>query len=332
MDILDYLQGRADRVNREIDKLIPENTEPPKLAEAYRHLILAGGKRLRPVLTLTAAEAVGGDPDKVIESAAAIEVLHTFTLIHDDMMDRDGFRRGTETVHKVWNEPLALIAGDALFAKVFEALTSNARSENLSSEKTLQLFDTVSKASFRICQGQASDMDFEDRDFVKESEYIKMVERKTGALIEASTRIGALIGGGSDKEIEALTEYGLLLGVAFQIHDDVLGVAGEQNKVGKPIGSDIRKGKWTFPTVISYREASDKDKETLLNILGKEDATDDEIEKVVSIFKKTKALEFSSKKAKEVVEKAKNELEIPPNSEARDFLLEIADFSIEREL
>ncbi len=332
MDILDYLQKKAKIVNKEIDKLIPKDTKPRGLGEANRHLIDAGGKRLRPVLTITSAEAVGGNPLNAIESAAAVEVLHTFTLIHDDIMDKDDFRRGTKTVHTNWGEAMAIIAGDALFAKVFESLTKNAKKQKLEPEKIIQLFDTVSKASFEICQGQALDIDFEKRKKVREPEYLEMVEKKTGALIEASTKIGAILGGGSEEEIKALAEYGKLLGIAFQIHDDILGICGEQKKVGKPIGSDIQEGKWTFLIVHSYEKASETDKKILLKILKREETKDKEIQKAMQIFEKTGTIDFAKEKARKLVERAKKELEILPDSEAKEFLIELADFSIEREL
>lgn len=332
MDMLDFLQEKAEIVDEKIDELIPENAEPQELTEASRHLITAGGKRLRPVLTLTASEAVGENTKNAIETAAAVEILHTFTLVHDDIMDQDELRRGVETVHEGWDESMAIIAGDALFAKVFEALGENAKKANLSAEKIIQLFDTVSKTSFKICQGQALDVGFEKRYKVTDSEYLEMVEKKTGALIKASTKSGALLGGGNEKEVNALAEYGKLTGIAFQIHDDLLGVAGEQEKVGKPIGSDIREGKWTLPTVHAYQEATQEERGILLDILGTEDAPDKEIEKVVDIFKKNGAIEFAKSKAQEWVENAKSELEIIPDSESKDFLLELADFSIEREL
>lgn len=332
MDVLNYLRKKAKIVDEEIDKLIPTDMEPEELANSTRHLIEAGGKRVRPVLTLTAAEAVGGDSHKVVKSAAAMEILHTFTLVHDDIMDQDDFRRGIKTTHKVWNETMAINTGDALFAKVFRALTENAKSENLSLDETIQLFDTVSETSFEICQGQALDLMFEKRKKVTESEYLEMVEKKTGALIKASTKTGAILGEGEPKMVKALGEYGRLLGIAFQIHDDLLGIAGTQEKVGKPIGSDIREGKWTFLTVHAYENASQKDRGTLREILGKSKATDEELNMVIEIFKKTKAIDFAKSKSRELIKKAKKKLEVIPDSESKDFLLELADFTIEREL
>lgn len=332
MNVQEYLQEKSEIIDVEIDRLIPIDSEPQELIKASRHLIEAGGKRLRPVLTLTASEAVGGDPKKVVKSATALEILHTFTLVHDDIMDQDDSRRGTETVHKTWGEALAINAGDALFAKAFEALTENTKSEKIPPEKITQLFEIVSKTSFKICQGQSLDMEFEKRKKVSESEYMEMVEKKTGALIEASTKTGALLGGGEPEEIEALAQYGRLMGMAFQIHDDLLGAAGKREKVGKPIGSDIRKGKWTFLTVHAYKKASSQNKNTLQKILGKPDADDEEIEKVVQIYRETDAINFAKKKSRNLVNEAKSKLEIIPSSEAKDFLLELADFSIEREL
>lgn len=332
MDVLTYLQKKAKTVDEEIDKLVPKNIEPEKLGKASRHLIEAGGKRLRPALTLTACEAVGGKSSNVVKSAAALEVLHTFTLVHDDIMDQDEFRRGVETVHEAWNLPMAINAGDVLFIKVYEALGDNAKSEGLSADKTIQLFDTVSQTSFKICQGQAMDMEFETRDKVTEPEYLEMVEKKTAALFEASTKIGALLGKGSQDEIDALAQYGKLMGIAFQIQDDLLGVAGEQEKVGKPVGSDVREGKWTILAVHSAQNASPEKRKFLLEILGKSDITEEEIEKAVEIFKETKSIEFAEKKSQELVNEAKSKLEGISDSEAKDFLIALADFSIEREI
>lgn len=332
LDIPDYIQEKAKIIDEEIDDILPVDSEPEELIEASRHLIEAGGKRLRPVLTLTASEAVGGESESAVKAATAIEILHTFTLVHDDIMDQDDFRRGVETVHRVWDDSMAINAGDALFARVFKTLNENAREEDLSTDKIIELFDTVSETSFEICQGQALDMEFENRDRVTEPEYLKMVNKKTGSLIRASTETGAILGDGSKKEIEALGRYGNLMGMAFQIHDDLLGVAGKQEKVGKPVGSDIRTGKWTLLTVHAHEEASPEDQNILSQILGKSDATEEEVEKVVEIFKKTEAIDFAAKKSRDLVEKAKSELEILPDSESKEFLLELADFSIEREL
>ncbi len=319
-------------VERKLDKFFPKWTKPRTLSLAGRHLLKAGGKRLRPVLALVSCEAVGGKASDAVEAAAALELLHTFTLIHDDIMDRDDFRRNVKTVHKIWGESMAIIAGDALFAKVFEAVAANARRRRLSPDRTAELFDVISRASFEICQGQALDVAFESRAEVKESEYMEMVGRKTGALMEASARVGALLGGGKPREVRALAEYGRLIGMAFQIQDDMLGVAGEQKKFGKPVGSDIQKGKRTLIVVRALKRASREDRVQLLRTLGNERASRAEIRRAVSIFRKTGAIDYAARKARELVEEAKSKLGVLRDSKAKSFLLELADFTIGREL
>lgn len=332
MDVLSYLRDKAELIDEEIDRLIPSDMEPSELAEASRHLVEAGGKRLRPALTITAAEAVGGKASRVLKPAAALELLHTFTLVHDDIMDQDERRRGVRAVHVCWGESTAINAGDALFALVFRTLSESAKSEGLSAEEIISMLETVSRTSLRICEGQALDMKFESQKEVSGSDYLHMVEKKTGALIEASTKIGALLGGGDPEEVESLARYGRLLGIAFQIHDDFLGAVGDQEKVGKPIGSDIRKGKWTFLTVYAYEESSPEDRDTLLEILGKKDATEGEVREVIDIYRRTGAIDQAERRAKELAERAKSELNVISESRAKDFLLKLADFSVEREL
>lgn len=332
MEILEIIKEKGKAIEEEIDKLIPEGIEPEEFSKASRHLFKAGGKRLRPVLTLCAAEAVGGDSRRVVKSASAFEILHTFTLIHDDIMDKDHLRRGAKTVHEHWDEPMAIIAGDALFAKVFEALNENAKEGSLSFDEITNLFGKVSNASFRICQGQALDIEFGRRRKVTELEYLDMVEKKTGSLFEVSTEVGALLGGGSEEEVNALAEYGRLIGIAFQIRDDLLGSIGEEEKAGKPIGSDIREGKWTYLTVHAYENASSEDQRILLENLRKGDGSEEELQKVMDIFERTGAIDSAVEKSQELADKAKSELEILPKSDSKDFLIELADFSVSREL
>ena len=331
MDVLKYLEDRARMVEREIDRWLPRELEPEVLARATRHMIEAGGKRLRPCLALTACEAVGGKAEDALEAAAALELLHNFTLIHDDIMDRDEFRRNVKTVHVLWGEPVAIIAGDALFAKVFEVVAANAKRLKLEGPRVVELFDAVSKASFEICQGQALDMLFEGRADVSEAEYMRMVSGKTGALLEASMKVGALLGGGKPKQVRALAEYGRLVGMAFQLHDDVLGVAGEQEKFGKPIGSDIREGKRTLIVVQALSTTSQKDKATLIHALGKRDASEAELKAAIDVLRRTSAIDYVAKRARGLVTEAKSKLEALPESGARTVLLELADFTIKRE-
>jgi len=331
MDVERYLAEKARIVEEEIDRWVQRGIKPEPLARAMRHLLEAGGKRLRPCLLMTACEAVGGKAGDVVEAAAAIELLHNFTLIHDDIMDRDEFRRNVKTVHVLWGEPLAIIAGDALFAKVFEALAANAAKLGLDGRRTAELFDIVSKASFEICRGQALDMLMAKREEVSEQEYFEMVAGKTGALIGASTKLGALLGGGTEKQAEALEEYGKLTGVAFQIQDDVLGIVGEPEKFGKPIGSDVREGKRTLLVVRALERASPGERALLLRALGNERASKADIERVIELMKRVGAVEHAREKARGLVEEAKSKLAVLPDSGAKRVLLELAGFVVERE-
>jgi geranylgeranyl diphosphate synthase type I len=331
MDMLRYLEESARLVEREIDRWVPPKFKPEVLAKATRHLIDAGGKRLRPCIALTACEAVGGRPGDAIETAAALELLHNFTLIHDDIMDRDEFRRNVKTVHVLWGEPVAIIAGDALFAKVFEAVAANARRLKLESGRAVELFETISRASFEICQGQAFDMIFESRKGVSEKEYMDMVSGKTGALTEASAKVGALLGGGTPEQVEALASYGRLIGIAFQMQDDVLGVVGDPKKFGKPIGSDIREGKRTLVIIRALSKAPKRDRDTVLRVLGKRDASKRGIEAAIEALRKSGAIDYVAELARKLVSDAKSKLDILHESGAKETLFALADFVARRE-
>lgn len=331
MDVLEYIAERVKMVENEFDRWLDLGQKPSELISAMRHLIMAGGKRLRPCLLIISCEAVGGNGREVVGAAAAMELLHTFTLIHDDIMDRDEVRRNVKTVHVQWGEPMAIIAGDALFAKVYEILAENARAIGLDGEKTAEIFSTISRASFEICRGQAMDMLFEKMKSVSEREYFKMVEGKTGALIEASARIGAIFGGGGQGEVEALGDYGRKIGMAFQIRDDVLGLVGEIGKFGKPIGSDIREGKKTLIVIRGLHVASGNDRKKILKVLGKKDATGKELKEVIEILKKTGSIHYAERKAEKLVREAKSKIAVLPDSDAKNALLRIADFVIQRE-
>ncbi|MEW6592667.1 MAG: polyprenyl synthetase family protein [Candidatus Hadarchaeota archaeon] len=330
MDALAYMEKKARLVEAEMDRWVPKNILPEVLAKATRHLLETGGKKIRPCLAITACEAVGGKSGDVLEAAAAMELLHTFTLIHDDIMDHDKLRRNVKTVHVLWGEPVAIIAGDALFAKVFEAVAANARRLKLDGPRASELFRVVSSASFEICRGQAQDMLFENRLDITEKEYMEMVGGKTGALMEASTRVGGMLGGGKPGEVEALGKYGRLLGVAFQIQDDVLGVAGKEKKFGKPIGSDLREGKRTL-IVIKALELADKNgKKLLLRVLGNKPSRKD-LDAAINLLKTSGAIDYVSRKAVDLVEEAEDCLRVLPDSEAKAALESLAEFVVRRE-
>jgi geranylgeranyl diphosphate synthase type I len=280
---------------------------------------------------MLSCEAVGGKAEDVLEAAAGIELLHTFTLIHDDIMDHDEFRRNVKTVHVLWGEPMAIIAGDSLFAKVFEALSANVRRLGLNGAKAAEVFGLVSRASFEVCRGQAMDMLLAQSEEVSEAQYLEMIAGKTGALMEASTKVGAILGGGTPEQVRALGNYGRLIGMAFQIRDDVLGVLGESKKFGKPLKSDIREGKKTLIVIYALESLGAKDRKTLVEVLGKRDASEREVTGAVKLLKRSGAIDRASERAEAMVLRAKRCLRGIPGSNAKQALIRIADFVINRE-
>lgn len=310
-----------DRVE-DIDEAIEaylKNGEPSVLYEAMRYLPLAGGKRLRPIMAILSCEAVGGSGRNAVPFGAALELIHTFTLVHDDIMDKDEVRRGMPSVHKKFGEATAIIAGDALFAKAFE-VTAKAY-EMLAGI----LIENISTMAREICEGQQMDMSFEVMEKINENDFLKMIEKKTAKMFEHAAYGGALIGGGNEKETLALRSYGKNLGMAFQLWDDCLDVMGK--KIGKPVGSDIREGK---KTLIFLHAQNTVYKKKLDALYGKKEMTDEEIETVIDILKKAGSLEYARNRAFIFVDEAKKHLDNLDESDAKKQLKELADFSIKR--
>ena len=326
MDLKIELKKRADFFNHQLEKFL-QGGEPETLYDAVRHLPLAGGKRLRPCLAMIACEAVSGDILNVIPITIAIELTHNFTLVHDDIMDKSKLRRNFPTVHIKYGEPTAIIAGDLLFAKAFES-THNIKGD-LSIFKNVEfgLIDCIRE----ISEGQQLDMEFEKRHNIKEDEYIDMILKKTAVLFMYSSEAGAILGEGSKEQISALNEYGKNLGLGFQITDDYLDMSSDEKILGKDIGNDIRNGKKTLIAVHCLNNLKDNDKKTFDKIFGNINANEEEIKQVYNLFKKTGSVEYARNKSLEYCEKAKKSIEILPESEAKQILLKLAEYSIKRE-
>ncbi|MDI9618758.1 short chain isoprenyl diphosphate synthase IdsA [Methanothermobacter sp.] len=322
-EVLDILRKYSEVADKKIMECISDIT-PDTLLKASEHLITAGGKKIRPSLALLSCEAVGGDPGDAAGVAAAIELIHTFSLIHDDIMDDDEMRRGEPSVHVIWGEPMAILAGDVLFSKAFEAVIRNG-----DSERVKDALAVVVDSCVKICEGQALDMGFEERLDVTEDEYMEMIYKKTAALIAAATKAGAIMGGASEREVEALEDYGKFIGLAFQIHDDYLDVVSDEESLGKPVGSDIAEGKMTLMVVKALEEASEEDRERLISILGSGD--EGRAAEAIEIFERYGAAHYAHEVALDYVKMAKERLEILEESDAKDALMMIADFVLERE-
>lgn len=314
-----YLTDITKTIEEELATITPQN-----LADASVYLTRAGGKMLRPALTLITAEAVGGARESSLNAAAAIELIHTFSLIHDDIMDQDDTRRGMPSVHKVWGDDVAILAGDTLFSKAFEIIIG---SKGTSSDQNNKALATVADACVKICEGQALDMSFEERFDVKQDEYMEMIFKKTGALIAAATKAGAIMGGASDEVIDAMYEYGRLIGLAFQIQDDYLDLVADEETLGKPIGSDIGKGKMT---IIAIKGLESDDSGRLFEILKDTENSQSDIDEAIQILTDCGAIEYARNLALESVDQSKEVLEILDDSASKQILVGIADFVLER--
>ncbi len=255
----EYLAQRKALVDAALDGLLPgEELYPPLIFQAARYSLMAGGKRLRPILCLAAAEAVGGRAEAVMPVACALEFIHTYSLIHDDLpaMDNDDYRRGKLTSHKVFGEAIAILAGDALLTEAFNLLTRRDSLPGVPPEILLDVTREVSEAAgwFGMVAGQVLDVRSEGK--TVDLETLQQIHRlKTGAMIRVSLRAGALLSGASAAALASLTDYGRQIGLAFQIADDILNVEGDRALLGKGTGSDAARGKVTFPALLGI-EAS----------------------------------------------------------------------------
>ena len=259
MDIKSYLSKKKDIVDKSLDKLVPPaKTFPTSINEAMRYSLFAGGKRVRPILSIAAAEALGAKTIGLLPLAGALELIHTYSLIHDDLpaMDNDDFRRGRPTCHKVYGEAIAILAGDGLLNMAFEVLSDPRRTKTISASRLLAITREISIASgvFGMVGGQVMDMESEGKDIeFPMLEYIHT--HKTGALIRASVRVGALYAKAGKRQLADLTRYGELVGLAFQIADDILDITGTQEEIGKDVGSDLEKDKKTYPSFFGLEES-----------------------------------------------------------------------------
>ncbi len=317
--IEEALGVKAKLVDEAITKFLPI-TPPDEMYHAMRHILDAGGKRLRPSALLLAAEAVGGKPENVLPAAVAIELVHNFTLIHDDIMDEADLRRGLATVHKKWGVPRAIIAGDALYSKAFEIL-SCTRSEPARLVESLEL---MSKTCTDICEGQWMDMNLATRKDVKEEEYMRMVEKKTAVLFATAMKMGATLSGANNDMARALWDFGCRTGIGFQIYDDVIDLITPEEILGKAQGGDIIEGKRTLIVIHALSKG------VTIDALGKSNATRSEVSAALTTLKESGSIEYAMNKAISFIDEGKAALKVLPDSEAKKILIGLADYMIAR--
>lgn len=272
MDLPIYLKQRVALVDDALDRWLPAESElPQRIHQAMRYSVFAGGKRVRPILALAGCEAVGGSIQSALPAACALELIHTYSLIHDDLpaMDNDDFRRGRPTSHKVFGEAIAILAGDGLLTEAFKLLSDPRFSSDSTPERVLAVIHEIAvcAGTWGMVGGQVADMEAEGSADVNLPMVQYIHTHKTGALIKASVVAGALLGGADDRQLAAIRRYGEAAGLAFQIADDILDIEGTTEEIGKDAGSDQARGKATYPALMglaaSKQEAVEMLKEAL---------------------------------------------------------------------
>lgn len=318
-------QYKAD-VETELERYLPRNGEPQEFYASVWDLLDRGGKRIRPALTFLGCECVGGKMEEAIGAAAAVELLHNMTLVHDDIEDQSELRRGKPCIHRIYGVPTAINAGDAMLIKVFEI----ADASRIPAERCQRLVAKIAERAYGITWGQAFEFSMWRRKQFTEEEIIKLLRFKTGALTALSTEAGAIAGGSSPEQLETLGKFGETVGIAFQIVDDILNVAGDAKEYGKEIGGDIREGKKTVMAAHLLIAASPKDKKIFTRLLGKKNITKSEIRRVIGLYEKYDSIKYAKSQAETYLANALTALNTLSMSEARSNLASIAEFLVSR--
>ena len=326
------VKAKMKEMSKELDAPIKsyiKDEKPDNLIEASRQYPYAGGKRMRPTMVVASCGAVGGDKKKAVPLAVAIEYIHNFTLIHDDLMDGDEVRRGMVTSHVKYGMPTAILAGDALFAKAYDIMTELDVPDSV----LRKIIKLVTVAVWDLARGQQMDINNENGQEVTMDEYIETIRLKTSVLFAAGAAGGAMIGDADDKTVEAIHEYAMSLGVAFQMFDDILGIIGDPAKTGKSAGNDIRKGKSTVMVCHALKNIKDeKELKQFRSVLGKLDASEDEIAVAREILKKNGSIDYAIEMAEKYTKDAISKLDCLKPSEEKDYMIALAEYAMARDV
>ncbi|MEM3493267.1 MAG: polyprenyl synthetase family protein [Thermoplasmata archaeon] len=327
------IAARREKVDAKIKELLSQGEYEPLLKGMQRYPF-AGGKRWRPLFAMLTADCIGGAGDRAMLFGIALELIHNFTLVHDDIMDMAETRRKIKCIHadktihpdEHYRLAYAIDVGDALFAKGFEVLESVEASDAI----VRRLLRETARMVLGIAEGQQMDMDFAQRYNISEEEYLKMIEKKTALMFRTAAMGGAIIAEGSEKQIESCAEFGRLVGIGFQIADDIIDLLGNPEITGKPRGGDLKEGKRTLIVVHALANAGESQKKKIVSCLGNRFATPEEIENCINLLKETGSIKYAEKVAVEFSIKAKECLKILPNNREREILNLFADFMVHR--
>ena len=314
---MEFLEPMIQRIDTELSRLdLP--SEPVTLYEPLRYILSTGGKRFRPALTMMACGLCGKDPEKALPAALAVEMLHNFTLIHDDIMDQADHRRGNPTVHKKWSREVAILSGDSLYTEAMRML------HQLDSDVDFRRMNHCFLEGIRaVCEGQALDMEFETRNNVHPDEYVTMICGKTAALISAALEMGGIAAGCSELQQQKLHHLGMSLGIGFQMQDDWLDIVADQKKFGKRTGGDIREGKKTCILLTAMQRCNKAEAEWLQSCLDEKPVSEQNIEKIIHLFNKSGALDETKKRFQFYYQQALDDLDVFEESTHKEELYQL---------
>jgi len=318
------IENNAKIVNKYLNSKLKGN--PKKLYDAAGHLIVNGGKRLRPYMVIRSCQILGGKSSTAMIAASAVEMVHNFTLVHDDIMDNDEMRHGVPTVHKKFGMPIAILAGDVLFSKAFQIISESKLSPNANTH----LISRLAKACVDVCEGQLLDIKMADEKRIPtEAEYIAMIGKKTAALFDVSCAMGAICATNKPKDISNLSDFGRNLGIAFQITDDLIGVMGDPKVTKKPVGNDLREGKKSLPILMAIKLAKGNEKKTILKAFGNSKISKKDLNKAVEVIRSLGIEEKVRNQALKYAEKSEKSL-IKYKGTAKMELTALLDFVVKR--
>ncbi len=308
-----------EKVNRLIIARL--QSQVPLIPELARHLIAAGGKRIRPLLTLLAARLCGYRGDRQIGLAAAVEFIHTATLLHDDVVDESELRRGTPSANALWGNKAPVLVGDFLFSRAFQLMVEDG---------DLRVLEILSQASAVIAEGEVAQLVTANDTGIEEEDYLRVIRAKTAALFEAACHIGAVVAGRSRREEEALARYGLHLGIAFQLVDDALDYAADQARLGKTVGDDFRDGKITLPVLLAVARGDERERAFWRRTLEEGEQREEDLATALTLLERHHAVRDTLARAEAYGAIARDALALFPPSPARAAMLGLVDFCIHR--
>ena len=314
------LSGEMEAVNHLIQTRMASE-HAPRIPEVTAHLVEAGGKRLRPMLTLAAAKLCGYEGEHHIKLAATVEFIHTATLLHDDVVDESGQRRGRPTANLLWDNKSSVLVGDYLFSRSFQLMVETG---------SLKVLDILANASATIAEGEVLQMTAASNLATDEAVYLQVVRGKTAALFSAATEVGGVIAGACESEIKALFDYGDALGIAFQIADDLLDYQGDSKATGKNVGDDFRERKLTLPVIKAVAQATDEERAFWSRTIEKGRQDTGDLEQALALMEKYQTLEDTRQDALAWAAKATQALTALPDHPIRQMLHDLADYVVSR--